>query len=139
NFSGSGNKQSGCRANIALLNRDVRHNIHFIIQNQQGSRSMSDTQHHRLIILGSGPAGYTAAVYAARANLKPVVITGMVEGGQMTTTPDVDNWPGDVEGLQGPDLMLRMKRHAERFETKMVFDMINRVDLQKRPFTLWGD
>lgn len=100
---------------------------------------MSDTQHHRLIILGSGPAGYTAAVYAARANLEPVVITGMIQGGQLTTTTDVDNWPGDVEGLQGPDLMERMKRHAERFNTNIVFDHINKVDLQQRPFTLWGD
>jgi thioredoxin reductase (NADPH) len=100
---------------------------------------MSDTQHHRLIIIGSGPAGYSAAVYAARANLKPVVITGMVAGGQLTTTTDVDNWPGDVEGLQGPELMERMKRHAERFETQILFDTINKVDLQKRPFTLWGD
>lgn len=100
---------------------------------------MSDSQHHRLIILGSGPAGYTAAVYAARANLEPVVITGMIQGGQLTTTTDVDNWPGDVEGLQGPALMERMKLHAERFNTQIVFDHINRVDLQNRPFTLWGD
>ena len=100
---------------------------------------MSSTQHHRLIILGSGPAGYTAAVYAARANLNPVVITGMVEGGQLTTTTDVDNWPGDVEGLQGPALMARMKAHAERFEAAIVFDHIQRTDLSKRPFTLWGD
>jgi thioredoxin reductase (NADPH) len=100
---------------------------------------MSNIQHHRLIILGSGPAGYTAAVYAARANLNPVVITGMVQGGQLTTTTDVDNWPGDVEGLQGPDLMDRMRRHAERFNTQIIFDHINKVDLGKRPFTLWGD
>ena len=100
---------------------------------------MSEVQHHRLIILGSGPAGYTAAVYAARANLQPVVITGMVQGGQLTTTTDVDNWPGDVEGLQGPALMARMQEHAERFDTKIVFDHINRTDLSKRPFTLWGD
>ena len=79
------------------------------------------TQHHRLIILGSGPAGYTAAVYAARANLKPVVITGMQQGGQLTTTTDVDNWPGDVEGLQGPDLMVRMQSHAERFGTCLLY------------------
>lgn len=97
------------------------------------------TQHHRLIILGSGPAGYTAAVYAARANLQPVVITGMVQGGQLTTTTEVDNWPGDVEGLQGPDLMDRMKRHAERFNTQIVFDHINKVNLQQRPFVLQGD
>jgi len=97
------------------------------------------TQHHRLIILGSGPAGYTAAVYAARANLQPVVITGMIQGGQLTTTTDVDNWPGDVEGLQGPDLMDRMRRHAERFNTNIVFDHINQVNLQQRPFVLNGD
>ena len=100
---------------------------------------MTDTQHHRLIILGSGPAGYTAAVYAARANLDPVVITGMVQGGQLTTTTDVDNWPGDVEGLQGPALMERMKEHAERFDSKIIFDHINAVDLSQRPFSLTGD
>ncbi|KZX87189.1 thioredoxin-disulfide reductase, partial [Alcanivorax sp. HI0013] len=100
---------------------------------------MSDVQHHRLIILGSGPAGYTAAVYAARANLKPVVITGIQPGGQLTTTTEVDNWPGDVEGLQGPDLMVRMQQHAERFETQMVYDHINEVDVRNRPFTLKGD
>ena len=100
---------------------------------------MSDAAHHRLIILGSGPAGYTAAVYAARAGLDPVVITGMVQGGQLTTTTDVDNWPGDVEGLQGPDLMERMKNHAERFDSKVLFDHINAVDLSQRPFTLKGD
>jgi thioredoxin reductase (NADPH) len=100
---------------------------------------MSDVQHHRLIILGSGPAGYTAAVYAARANLKPVVITGMIQGGQLTTTTEVDNWPGDVEGLQGPALMERMRLHAERFDTRIVFDHIQKTDLGKRPFTLWGD
>lgn len=100
---------------------------------------MNDVQHHRLIILGSGPAGYTAAVYAARANLSPVVITGIVEGGQLTTTTDVDNWPGDVEGLQGPALMARMREHAERFNTRVIFDHINQVDLQQRPFQLKGD
>jgi thioredoxin reductase (NADPH) len=99
---------------------------------------MSDTQHHRLIILGSGPAGYTAAVYAARANLSPVVITGMQQGGQLTTTTDVDNWPGDVEGLQGPDLMERMKNHAERFESEVVFDHIDSCDLTQKPFQLKG-
>ncbi len=98
-----------------------------------------DTQHHRLIILGSGPAGYTASIYAARANLDPVVITGLQQGGQLTTTTDVDNWPGDVEGLQGPDLMERMKNHAERFESKIIFDHINKVDLSQRPFVLKGD
>ena len=100
---------------------------------------MTDHQHHRLIILGSGPAGYTAAVYAARANLDPVLITGLIQGGQLTTTTDVDNWPGDVEGLQGPDLMLRMKSHAERFDTDIIFDHINSVDLSQRPFLLEGD
>ncbi|MDG2337263.1 MAG: thioredoxin-disulfide reductase [Gammaproteobacteria bacterium] len=100
---------------------------------------MTDTQHHRLIILGSGPAGYTAAVYAARANLDPVVITGMVQGGQLTTTTDVDNWPGDVEGLQGPALMERMKEHAERFDSNIIFDHINAVDLSQQPFRLTGD
>ncbi|MDP6653264.1 MAG: FAD-dependent oxidoreductase, partial [Gammaproteobacteria bacterium] len=100
---------------------------------------MSEVQHHRLIILGSGPAGYTAAVYAARANLDPVVITGLTQGGQLTTTTDVDNWPGDAEGVQGPDLMERMKNHAERFETKVFFDHINKVDLSQRPFQLSGD
>ncbi len=100
---------------------------------------MSDVQHHRLIILGSGPAGYTAAVYAARANLDPVLITGLIQGGQLTTTTDVDNWPGDVEGLQGPDLMERMKNHAERFDTHVIFDHINAVELNRRPFKLSGD
>lgn len=99
---------------------------------------MSTTQHHRLIILGSGPAGWSAAVYAARANLDPVVITGMQQGGQLTTTTDVDNWPGDVEGLQGPDLMDRMQKHAERFDTKVIFDHIEKVDLSQRPFRLQG-
>jgi len=99
---------------------------------------MSDAQHHRLIILGSGPAGYTAAVYAARANLNPVVITGMQAGGQLTTTTDVDNWPGDVEGLQGPDLMVRMQQHAERFDTNIIFDHIDSADLSQKPFHLKG-
>lgn len=100
---------------------------------------MSDVQHHQLIILGSGPAGYTAAVYAARANLNPVVITGMQAGGQLTTTTDVDNWPGDVDGVQGPELMQRMQQHAERFDTQVIFDHINETDLQNRPFRLKGD
>ena len=99
---------------------------------------MSTPQHHRLIILGSGPAGYTAAIYAARANLKPVLITGMQQGGQLTTTTEVDNWPGDVHGLQGPDLMVRMQQHAERFATNIIFDHIHECDLKKRPFTLTG-
>lgn len=100
---------------------------------------MSELQHHQLIILGSGPAGYTAAVYAARANLNPVVITGMQAGGQLTTTTEVDNWPGDVEGVQGPELMQRMQAHAERFDTQVIFDHINETDLQNRPFRLKGD
>ncbi|ACL73086.1 thioredoxin-disulfide reductase [Thioalkalivibrio sulfidiphilus] len=100
---------------------------------------MSDPKHSRLLILGSGPAGYTAAVYAARANLNPVLITGLEQGGQLTTTTDVDNWPGDDAGVQGPELMERMKRHAERFNTEIIFDHINTVDFSKRPFTLTGD
>jgi thioredoxin reductase (NADPH) len=100
---------------------------------------MGNKHHHRLIILGSGPAGYTAAVYAARANLKPVLITGMQKGGQLTTTTDVDNWPGDVEGLQGPDLMTRMENHALRFNTEIIFDHILETNLKQRPFTLKGD
>jgi thioredoxin reductase (NADPH) len=100
---------------------------------------MSDAKHFRLLILGSGPAGYTAAIYAARANLAPAVITGVEQGGQLTTTTDVDNWPGDVEGLQGPDLMNRMLAHAERFDTQMIFDHIHTADLSKRPFRLEGD
>ncbi len=100
---------------------------------------MNTPRHHRLIILGSGPAGYTAAIYAARANLSPVVITGMEMGGQLTTTTDVDNWPGDVEGLQGPALMERMQRHAERFQTQVIFDHIVKADLGQRPFLLQGD
>jgi thioredoxin reductase (NADPH) len=100
---------------------------------------MTDTQHCRLLILGSGPAGYAAAVYAARANLKPVMVTGLEQGGQLMTTTDVDNWPGDADGVQGPDLMDRMRRHAERFETQIVFDHINGVDLNERPFRLTGD
>lgn len=99
---------------------------------------MSDVKHRRLIILGSGPAGWTAAVYAARANLKPLVITGMQQGGQLTTTTEVDNWPGGSEGLQGPDLMMQMQEHAERFETEVIFDHIESVDLSSRPFKLVG-
>lgn len=100
---------------------------------------MSTSTHHRLIILGSGPAGYTAAVYAARANLKPVLLTGMQPGGQLTTTTEVDNWPGDVEGLLGPALMDRMQKHAERFDTQIIFDHIVKADLAQAPFTLQGD
>lgn len=100
---------------------------------------MSTAKHSKLIILGSGPAGYTAAVYAARANLNPVLITGMEKGGQLTTTTDVENWPGDPEGLTGPALMERMHAHAEKFQTEILFDHINKVDLQNRPFRLFGD
>ena len=100
---------------------------------------MSTPQHAHVLILGSGPAGYTAAVYAARANLKPMLITGLAQGGQLMTTTDVDNWPADVDGVMGPDLMQRFQKHAERFNTQIVFDHINRVDLTKRPFTLTGD
>jgi len=95
--------------------------------------------HHRLIILGSGPAGYTAAIYAARANLNPVVITGMQQGGQLTTTTEVENWPGGIADLQGPDLMVQMQQHAERFDTQIIFDHIESVDLKQRPFTLKGN
>ncbi|WP_135383920.1 thioredoxin-disulfide reductase [Vibrio tasmaniensis] len=100
---------------------------------------MSDVKHCNLLILGSGPAGYTAAVYAARANLNPVLVTGMQQGGQLTTTTEVENWPGDAEGLTGPALMDRMKEHAERFETEILFDHINEVDLSNRPLRLKGD
>lgn len=100
---------------------------------------MTETRHSRLLILGSGPAGYTAAVYAARANLNPVLVTGMQMGGQLTTTTDVDNWPGDVSGLQGPDLMERMREHAERFGTEVLFDHIHTADLTNQPFRLIGD
>ena len=100
---------------------------------------MSDTKHAKLLILGSGPAGYTAAVYAARANLDPVLITGLEMGGQLTTTTDVDNWPGDNEGVQGPELMQRMQAHAERFGTEIIFDHIHTVDFDNKPYTLTGD
>ncbi len=100
---------------------------------------MSQTKHCRLLILGSGPAGYTAAVYAARANLDPVMITGIEQGGQLMTTTEVDNWPGDAEGVQGPELMQRMLQHAERFDTEVIFDHINQAELQQRPFKLTGD
>ena len=100
---------------------------------------MSQSQHHCLIILGSGPAGYTAAVYAARANLQPVIITGLAQGGQLMTTTEVDNWPADADGVQGPELMARFQAHAERFGTEMIFDHIHTVDLLNRPFTLTGD
>ncbi|MGB5832999.1 MAG: thioredoxin-disulfide reductase [Thiohalocapsa sp.] len=100
---------------------------------------MTDTKHCRLLILGSGPAGYAAAVYGARANLSPVLVTGLEQGGQLMTTTDVDNWPGDPDGVLGPDLMERMRKHAERFETELILDQINQVDLDKRPFELRGD
>ncbi len=104
-----------------------------------GAFSMQETKHCRLLILGSGPAGYTAAVYAARANLSPVLITGMEQGGQLTTTTDVDNWPGDNDGVQGPELMDRMKKHAERFDTEIIIDQIVSVDFSSRPLKLQGD
>ncbi len=100
---------------------------------------MATPKHARLLILGSGPAGYTAAIYAARANLKPVLITGLAQGGQLMTTTDVDNWPADVMGVQGPELMERFQKHAERFETELIFDHIHKADLSTRPFTLEGD
>ncbi|MBY6196557.1 thioredoxin-disulfide reductase [Vibrio hangzhouensis] len=100
---------------------------------------MADTKHCKLLILGSGPAGYTAAVYAARANLDPVLVTGMQQGGQLTTTTEVENWPGDAEGLTGPLLMDRMKEHAEKFDTEIIFDHVNSVDFSSRPFKLFGD
>lgn len=100
---------------------------------------MSETRHSKLLILGSGPAGYTAAVYAARANLDPVLVTGLEQGGQLMTTTEVDNWPGDNDGVQGPELMQRMLQHAERFETEIIFDHINKAELQQRPFKLTGD
>ena len=119
---------------IATLQIEISANITTKIR----ENIMSDTQHYPLIILGSGPAGWTAAVYAARANLNPVVITGIQQGGQLTTTTDVDNWPGDDEGVQGPDLMARMQRHAERFDTQKIFDHIEKVELTERPFKLEG-
>ncbi|WP_455217641.1 thioredoxin-disulfide reductase [Kaarinaea lacus] len=100
---------------------------------------MSDVKHCKLLILGSGPAGYTAAVYAARANLNPVIVTGLEQGGQLMTTTDVDNWPGDNDGVQGPELMERMRKHAERFDTEIIFDHINKAELGERPFKLTGD
>ena len=100
---------------------------------------MPNFKHARVLVLGSGPAGYTAAIYAARANLNPVLVTGIAQGGQLMTTTDVDNWPADVQGVQGPDLMQRFLEHAERFKTEIVFDHINAVDLSKRPFALKGD
>src|SRR5438477_8342511 len=101
--------------------------------------SARPTRHSRLLILGSGPAGYSAAVYAARANLRPVLITGVAQGGQLMTTTDVDNWPADADGIQGPELMQRFQKHAERFETEVIFDHIHTVGLRQRPLTLEGD
>ena len=100
---------------------------------------MPESQHHQVIILGSGPAGYTAAIYSARANLNPALIQGMEPGGQLMTTTDVDNWPGEPEGIQGPELMDKMKQQAERFDTAMIFDHIGSTDLNQRPFTLYGE
>ena len=119
---------------VGLINGFKNQTLNFIIR----EKIMSDVQHFPLIILGSGPAGWTAAVYAARANLNPVVITGIQQGGQLTTTTDVDNWPGDDEGVQGPELMARMQRHAERFDTQTIFDHIESVELTERPFKLEG-
>jgi thioredoxin reductase (NADPH) len=101
--------------------------------------TMTTNKHAQVLILGSGPAGYSAAVYAARANLKPMLITGIAQGGQLMTTTDVDNWPADFAGVQGPELMQRFQQHAERFNTDIIFDHVNKVDLSKRPFTLTGD
>src|SRR5712692_4191909 len=106
---------------------------------KRGKLYMSAHRHSPLLILGSGPAGYSAAVYAARANRHPLLITGLEQGGQLMTTTDVDNWPGDIEGLQGPDLMNRMRLHVERFKTEIIFDHINKAELQSRPFRLTGD
>src|SRR6185295_12386725 len=97
------------------------------------------SRHSKLLILGSGPAGYTAAVYAARANLHPVLLTGLAQGGQLMTTTDVDNWPADADGVMGPELMARFQKHAERFDTEVIFDHVSRVDLAQRPFRLFGD
>ena len=119
---------------VNLINGFNNQTLNFIIR----EKIMSDVQHYPLIILGSGPAGWTAAVYAARANLNPVVITGIQQGGQLTTTTDVDNWPGDDQGVQGPELMDRMQPHAERFDTKTIFDHIESVELNQRPFKLEG-
>src|SRR5512137_1243190 len=109
---------------------------HQVESNDLHSEKRMSTKHARLLILGSGPAGYTAAVYAARANLKPVLITGLVQGGQLTTTTEVDNWPADVNGVQGPELMQRFQQHAERFNTEIIFDHIHTAKLQQKPFLL---
>jgi thioredoxin reductase (NADPH) len=116
-----------------------RHQGETIESIAKGAMTTSTSTHARVLILGSGPAGYTAAIYAARANLQPLLVTGMAQGGQLMTTTDVDNWPADVHGVQGPDLMQRFLQHAERFNTRLVFDQINSVDLSQRPFRLAGD
>ena len=130
-------------ANAEILRKppgtDSRTAVRPAIRSNDFDDTMSEPIHARLLILGSGPAGYTAAVYAARANLAPVLVTGVEVGGQMTTTTDVDNWPGDEHGVQGPDLMDRMRRHAERFDTRLVYDQIAGADLSRRPFRLFGD
>src|SRR5262245_44430753 len=122
NFHGSNDKVRDCIITVLVIKSPVFKKIERVI--------MPTSQHHRLIILGSGPAGYTVAIYAARANLNPVVIAGLEPGGQLTTTTDVDNWPGDIEGLQGPALMERMKKHAERFETTIFSDHIKKANLK---------
>lgn len=127
------------RAVILHIYRYHPQNVHADAAHTLGFLIMSAPQHAKVLILGSGPAGYTAAVYAARANLQPLLITGIAQGGQLMTTTEVDNWPADVHGVQGPDLMQRFLEHAERFKTQIVFDHINKVDLSKRPFTLTGD
>src|SRR3990167_4599523 len=134
-------RRDGCFGNACFTLLYLTYNFsYYTTLNYDEKLLMTTTpKHHRLIILGSGPAGWTAAVYAARANLNPVVITGLEPGGQLTTTTDVDNWPGDIEGLQGPALMERMKQHAERFNTAILYDHINSVDLKQRPFILQGE
>jgi len=127
------------RAVILHIYRYHPENVHAEAAYILGFLLMSAPQHAKVLILGSGPAGYTAAVYAARANLQPLLITGIAQGGQLMTTTEVDNWPADVHGVQGPELMQRFLEHAERFKTQIVFDHINKVDLSKRPFTLTGD
>ncbi|MEY2659074.1 MAG: thioredoxin reductase TrxB [Pseudomonadota bacterium] len=119
--------------------RIIDRTVHYNRKSIQKGKNMSNARHAKVLILGSGPAGYTAAVYAARANLQPLLITGMAQGGQLMTTTEVDNWPADVDGVQGPDLMQRFQAHAERFKTEIVFDHIHSVDFSKRPFALQGD
>jgi thioredoxin reductase (NADPH) len=134
------NRPPSARVVPASYNGGLGRHIAFFASNSPESLVMSTaTTHAKVLILGSGPAGYTAAVYAARANLNPLLITGMAQGGQLMTTTEVDNWPADVHGVQGPELMQRFQEHAERFKTQIVFDHINAVDLSRRPFTLKGD